>query len=78
MWRRLFFDNAGGGELADLSGEKFFFNYPRCTDMKHLYEHVEEWMEMRYKHGSGSDDKHLRIMFMSTLPSALEDEISMN
>ena len=23
MWRRLFFDNAGGGEMADLSGDIF-------------------------------------------------------
>ena len=29
---------------------------------------------MRYKHGSGIDDKHLRIMFLSTLPQSLEDE----
>ena len=77
MWRRMYFDNAGGGELADLSGEKFFFNFPRCTNPQHLHDHLEEWLEMRYKHGSGIDDKHLRIMFLSTLPQALEDEISM-
>ena len=77
LWRRTFFDNAGGGEMADLSGEKFFFNYPRCTDLKHLHNHLEDWLEMRYKHGSGIDDKHLRIMFLSTLPQSLEDEISM-
>ena len=35
------------------------------------------WLEMRYKHGSGIDDKHLRIMFLSTLPQSLEDEISL-
>ena len=78
MWRRMFFDNQGGGELADLTGERFFFNYPRCTDAKHLHDHVEEWLETRFKHGTGLDDKHLRIMFLSTLPQALEDEISLN
>ena len=41
MWRRIFIDNQGGGELADLSGEKFFTNYPKCTDNKHLHDHVE-------------------------------------
>ena len=45
--------------------------------MKHLQAHVEEWLELRYKHGAGLDDRHLRIMFLSTIPSALEDEISL-
>ena len=29
LWRRLYFDNASGGKLADLSGEKCFFQLPQ-------------------------------------------------
>ena len=44
LWRKLFELNEGGGEMCEVAGEAYFFNFPHITDVKDLGNHIDEWL----------------------------------
>ena len=75
IWRRIYYSNQGGDDLIEVSGVRYLHNFPKCTNLRKLDEHVDKWLELHAKHGEGLSDSHLKTMFLGTLPTELEDEI---
>ena len=51
LWRRLFTEYQGSDELIKLAGKTKLLDFGKCRSVKHLNHHLDEWLELVYKHG---------------------------
>ena len=58
-----------------LAGMGSFFNFPKCSSMEGIQNHVGEWQLNRMTFGSGIPDGHLKLMFLGTLPEQVVADI---
>ena len=78
MWRQLYREYKGTGELIDASGRKLLNNFPQCKSMEHLSEHLDKWTKLVTDYGQEiamHASKQLRVMLMEILPTGLEEEL---
>ena len=77
MWRWLYNEFQGGSDAVNLGGARRLQDWPRCTKIENLSQHLDEWVECLETHCT--DLLHapgtLRSMILSILPTDLEDEL---
>ena len=75
LWRNLHVQYSGLDSLpVQVGGFKMFLKYPPCPNEAGLINHFAEWEKALNKYGRQyiSDPEVLRLMFIATLPKALE------
>ena len=78
MWRRLYKEFKGTGELIESSGRKLLQQYPKCKDMNSLSAHLDGWLELVEDYGRtlvAYCPDQTRTMLIEILPDGLEDEL---
>ena len=77
VWRRLFRDNAGGGDLVEYAGVDVLRTYPQCHSIRNLSNHLDGWQELFDTYGSelAAAPRMLRSMIMNIIPKELKTEI---
>ena len=64
MWRQLYREYKGSGELIYASGRKLLNNLPQCKSMEYLSEHLDKWTKLVADYGqeiAAYAPKHLRV-----------------
>ena len=76
MWRRLFIDFQGGSTAVEFGGARRLQEFPKCTSLPKLSEHLDDWTDVLATCGSelGHCPRLLRNMVLSNIPKNLEDE----
>ena len=46
MWRLLHIENKGGGDAIEFGGVRRLQEFPRCNEVKHLNEHIDDWLDV--------------------------------
>ena len=77
MWRRLFIDFQGGSTAVEFGGVRRLQEFPKCTSLSKLSEHLDDWTDVLTTYGSELEHcpRLLRNMVLSIIPKNLEDEI---
>ena len=80
MWRRLFVDNKGSGELVEFAGVEALRLYPSCSKLSDVGSHLDGWIELLDAYGSellgaSGAPRMLRSMMLNILPKELKSEI---
>ena len=77
MWRRLFIDFQGGSTVVEFGGVRRLQEFPKCTSLSRLSEHLDDWTDVLTTYGSELEHcpRLLRNMVLSIIPKNLEDEI---
>ena len=77
MWRRLFIDFQGGSTAVEFGGVRRLQEFPKCTSLSKLSEHLDDWTDVLATYGSELEHcpRLLRNMVLSIIPKNLEDEI---
>ena len=71
LWRRLFEDNAGTGDIAEYAGIEALREFPRCGKLSEAVEHVDRWKTMIDTYGRGIPIPWLRVQILSMIPKDL-------
>jgi hypothetical protein len=77
FWRRLYIEFQGGQEAVEYGGIRRLQEFPRCTNLAKLSEHLDDWLDVLTTHGSELEHcpRLLRNMLLAIIPSDLENEI---
>ena len=77
LWRRMYIEYQGGTEAVEFGGIRRLQEFPRCTSVLKLSEHLDDWLDVltTYGHELEHCPRMLRNMVMSVIPSDMEDEI---
>ena len=77
MWRRLYIEYHGGMSAVEYGGVRRLQEFPRCTQMSKLSEHLDDWVDVLTTYGSELEHcpKLLRNMILGVIPTELETEI---
>ena len=78
MWRQLHREYHGTGELVDSSGRKVLQNFPQCTSMDALSNHLDTWNDWVTEYGQNLAShcpETLRTMLLVIIPTKREDEL---
>ena len=76
VWRRLFRDNKGSGDVVEYAGIEVLRDYPRCNKLSELSVHLDGWNELLDNYGAelAQAPCTLRSMFMGIIPKDLKSE----
>ena len=77
MWRRLYIEYQGGSEAVEFGGVRRLQEFPRCTQVNKLSEHLDDWLDVLTTYGSELEHcpRMLRNMVMGVIPVEFENEI---
>ena len=77
MWRRLFSDFQSGSTAVECGGVRRLQEFPKCTSLSKLSEHLDDWTDVLTAYGSELEHcpRLLRNMVLNIIPKNLEDEI---
>ena len=77
MWRLLFLDYQGGSDAVQFGGIRRLQEFPKCTSMSKLSEHLDDWVDVLATYGEELSHcpRLLKNMVMGVLPKQLEDEV---
>ena len=75
LWRKLFLEYEGSDKLMQIAGRSKLQEFPACTNVRHLNQHVDDWMHLFYTYGDGISQDHAKLMFTRTLPPSIRSEI---
>ena len=77
MWRLLHVENKGGGDAIEFGGVRRLQEFPRCNEVKHLNEHIDDWLDVLSQFGSELEHcpKLLKSMIFAIIPKNYEDEL---
>ena len=77
MWRLLYVDYQGGSDAVQFGGIRRLQEFPKCSSMAKLSEHLDDWMDVLTTYGEelAHCPRLLRNMVLGILPKNLEDEI---
>ena len=77
MWRQLYLDYQGGSDAVQFGGVRRLQEFPKCTSMSKLSEHLDDWTDVLHTYGEelAHCPKLLKNMLLGVLPKALEDEV---
>ena len=78
MWRQLYKEYKGTGELIDSSGRKLLQSFPKCKGMDSLASHLDSWSQLIDEYGQKlvmHCPEQVRTMLLEILPDGLEDEL---
>ena len=76
IWRQLFIQYSGGTEAVRTGGQLRLKDWPKCTSMSKLEQHLDDWKNCLDEYGSElySAPTMLRSMLLGILPDELEQE----
>ena len=65
----------GGTDAVEYGGVKRLQQLPRCTDLKRLGEHIDDWLDVLSTYGSELEHcpRMLRSMILAIIPKAYEE-----
>ena len=77
IWRRLYQEHHGGAEAVKLGGIRRLQEWPKCTSIGNLTQHLDSWQECleSYNQELLNAPNVLRSMVLGIIPSEYEDEI---
>ena len=77
MWRLLFLDYQGGSDAVQFGGIRRLQEFPKCTSMSKLSEHLDDWVDVLATYGEELSHcpRLLKNMVMGVLPKQLGDEV---
>lgn len=77
MWRRLFQDNRGSGEMIEFAGIEVLREFKTCNKLSEVNGHMDNWKEILDTYGGElfGATKTLRSMFLNIIPKELKSEI---
>ena len=77
IWRQLFLEHHGGAHAVQLGGMRRLQEWPRCTSIANLSQHLDSWVECLETHNTEllAAPTVLRNMVLSIIPSDFEDEV---
>ena len=77
VWRRLFRDNKGSGDVVEYAGIEVLRDYLKCNKLSELPAHLDGWNELLVNYGAelAQAPRTLRSMFMGIIPKDLKSEI---
>ena len=77
MWRLLHIEFQGGTDAVEYGGVQRLQESPRCTDLKRLGGHIDDWLDVLSTYGSELEHcpRMLRSMILAIIPKAYEEEL---
>ena len=75
LWRKLFTEYEGSGELLAPAGRTKLHSFPQIRDMRSLDAHLDEWLDLWTKYGDDAGPSTAIAMFLRVLPDTLRTEI---
>ena len=77
IWRKLYQEHHGGAEAVKLGGIRRLQEWPKCSNINNLNQHLDAWKECLETHNQEllNAPNVLRSMIMGIIPNDYEDEI---
>ena len=77
MCRLLHIEFQGGTGTVEYGGVERLQKFPRCTDLKRLGEHIDDWLDVLSTYGFELEHcpRMLRSMILTIFPKAYEEEL---
>ena len=77
MWRLLYQEYQGGTEAVEFGGVRRLQEFSRCTDIKKLNDHIDDWLDVLSNFGAELEQcpRMLKSMVLNIIPKAYEDEL---
>ena len=77
IWRQLYQEHHGGAEAVQLGGMRRLQEWPKCTSIGNLTQHLDAWVECLETHNTEllAAPNVLRSMLLGIIPTEYEDEI---
>ena len=77
VWRKLFREFSGEGEIIEYAGTKVLREFGQCKKLSDVTSHIDSWYELFDEFGAELADAHMttRGMFLDILPTELRTEI---
>ena len=77
IWRQLYHEHHGGANAVQLGGMRRLQEWPKCTSIGNLNQHLDAWLECLETHNQEllAAPNVLRTMILGVIPTEYEDEI---
>jgi hypothetical protein len=77
MWRLLHVENQGGEDAIEFGGVRRLQEFPRCNEVRHLNEHIDDWLDVLSHYGAELEHcpRLLKSMVFSIIAKSYEDEL---
>ena len=77
IWRQLFLEHHGGADAIRLGGMRRLQEWPRCSAIANLSQHLDAWVECLETHNAEllAAPQVLRSTILGVVPTEYEDEI---
>ena len=75
LWRRLYRDYEGTSEIMNLNGTAKLMAFPQCTDYRKLNNHLDDFVYMLNRFGTGMPDAQIKALLWNTLPGRMRTTI---
>ena len=80
MWQQLYEEFEGGSSIVQYAARRALNNWPRCTKLDDLHQHLDDWVACLMKHGRDLLGNHEELYHrcLEIIPTNLEEEIVNN
>ena len=80
MWQQLYEEFEGGSSIVQYAARRALNNWPRCTKIDDLHQHLDDWVACLMKHGRDLLGNHEELYHrcLEIIPTSLEEEIINN
>ena len=77
LWRQLFHEYKGTGQMSKNAGRRKFTNFGRCNDLSKLSQHLDEWLNQLEESAPEliRCPEQLRSMVDEIIPESIETEL---
>ena len=77
IWRQLYLEHHGGANAVQLGGMRRLQEWPKCSSIGNLNQHLDAWLECLETHNQEllAAPNVLRTMLLGVIPTEFEDEI---
>ena len=77
LWRQLFHEYKGTGQMSKNAGRRKFTNFGRCNDLSKLSQHLDEWLDQLEEFAPEllRCPEQLRSMVDEVIPESIETEL---